>query len=116
MITDSNRSGLHRLVAALFIGLLFLAAPAMALELQEAKQKGLVGETTSGYIAVVGTGTPEIESLVDEINRKRRAEYERIARDNNIKLGDVEALAGKRAIEQSPKGHYVRPNGDWVRK
>ncbi len=116
MITDFNRTGLRRLVAALFIGLLVLAAPAMALDLQEAKQKGLVGETTSGYLAAVGAGTPEVESLVDEINRKRRAEYERIARENDIALGDVEALAGKRAIEESPKGHYVRPNGDWVRK
>lgn len=116
MFTDSNRSCLHRLAAAFFIGLLVLAAPAMALDLQEAKQKGLVGETASGYLAAVGAETPEVESLIEEINRKRRAEYKRIARENNIALGDVEALAGKRAIEESPRGHYVRPNGDWVRK
>ncbi len=75
-----------------------------------------MGETADGYLAAVGSPGSEVSNLIKEINRKRRAEYERIARQNNIDLSAVEALAGKKAIEKTPSGEYVRVDGEWRRK
>jgi uncharacterized protein len=99
------------LVAGLVFSLL-----AFALTLDVAKQQGLVGEQPSGYLGVVGKSTPELEALVRDINQKRRAAYENIASRNGTDISAVEQLAGKKAIEQTPSGYYVKmPAGDWVK-
>jgi uncharacterized protein YdbL (DUF1318 family) len=92
-----------------------LSLVAFGLELQDAKGQGLVGETASGYLEAVKPGA-EVNSLVREINGQRKAEYQRIASKNNIALSDVEALAGKKAIDKTPSGQYIKVNGSWVRK
>ena len=100
---------------ALFLALLF--SPGLwALELHDAKNQGLVGETLGGYLAPVGSVTPEISALVSSVNSQRKAEYQRIAQQNNIALKDVEALAGKKAIEKTPAGQYVNVTGQWQKK
>ncbi|GIX31760.1 MAG: hypothetical protein KatS3mg124_2232 [Porticoccaceae bacterium] len=95
--------------------LLAVALGAGALDLDEAKREGLVGETDSGYLAA-RVERPEVAALVAEINAERRREYERIARENGISLAAVEQLAARKAIERTPAGHYVRIGGQWRRK
>jgi len=92
-----------------------VALPAWAMSLDQAKIDGLVGEQASGYLGIVSPpGSREVRDLVENVNLRRRDEYERIAARNGIALLQVEQLAGKRAIERSPKGHFVRlPNGSW---
>ncbi|HEY8384834.1 MAG TPA: YdbL family protein [Porticoccaceae bacterium] len=108
---------LNRLfIPAVAFALLVTSSALWALDLHQAKSQGLVGETATGYIAPVGTATAEVTSLVNDINRQRKAEYERIAAKNNISVKDVEALAAQKAIEKTPAGQYVRTNGQWVRK
>lgn len=105
-----------KLLKMLFIlPLMMLAFSAAAIELDQAKEQGLVGEQTDGYLGIVKSaeGVPD---LVKEINAKRKSKYEQLARQNNIKLEQVEALAGKKAIEKTQAGHYVFVNGDWVKK
>lgn len=93
-----------------------LGQPAWALDLQDAKAKGLVGETGSGYLEAVKGGSGEVKALVDSTNALRRKEYERIANKNGIALDKVEALAGKKAIEKTPMGQYVKSGGGWQKK
>lgn len=100
---------------ALLWALLF-STSLWALELHDAKNQGLVGETLNGYLAPVGSVTPEISALVNTVNSQRKAEYQRIAQQNKIAVKDVEALAGKKAIEKSPAGHYVNITGQWQKK
>ena len=102
-------------ISALAIVALVSSACALALDLQIAKQQGLVGETESGYLAVV-TGGAEAKQLVADINAQRRAEYERIAKQNGISVASVEALAGKKAIEKTPAGMLVNVGGQWQKK
>ena len=99
-------------IAALF---LMFAAGGYAMDLQSAKKSGLVGETPSGYLAVV-KASPEAKSLVDSVNAKRKQEYQDIAKRNNIALKDVEQLAGKKAIDKTPAGQFVQVGGKWVKK
>ncbi len=109
-------------IRSLFLVLLVLTAlpvasgHAQSLSLQQAQQQGFVGEQQDGYLGIV-TQAPGVQALVDDINLKRRQIYRDIARKNNINLQAVEALAGKKAIENAGSGEMVQGNGgQWVKK
>jgi uncharacterized protein YdbL (DUF1318 family) len=92
-----------------------LPALAHAVTLEEAKRQGLVGEDASGYLAaVVARPDKAVRTLIADVNARRRAEYERIAAQNGVDVEDVEKVAGRKAIEMTEPGNYVRlPGEDW---
>jgi uncharacterized protein YdbL (DUF1318 family) len=106
-----------------FCSLLFaMSLPLMAMDLQQAmsglgvaKTQGLVGEQPDGYLGVV-TKSGNADEIVKLINDARRAEYQRLAKDNNIALPDVEAIAGQKAMEKTQSGQYVQVNKKWMKK
>ena len=106
-----------------FCGLLLaLSIPLMAMDLQQAmsvlsaaKNQGLVGEQPDGYLGVVAK-SGNADDIVKLINDARRAEYQRVAKDNSIALPDVEAIAGQKAMEKTPSGQYVQVNKKWMKK
>ena len=104
-----------RRVLAMFTLLGVMAAPAFALELGDAKEAGLVGETHTGYLAAVSDSS-EVSALVNSINAQRKAHYQQIARKNGISLDAVEARAGKKAIENSAGGAFIDIGNGWQRK
>ena len=104
------------LLSILLCAFLLSAIPIMAIDLQTAKAKGLVGETPTGYLAPVSSPTPEIKQLIDSINTKRKAEYQKVATQNSTSLQAVELLAGKKTNEKSAPGHYVKIGGAWKKK
>lgn len=90
---------------------------AMAMDLDTAKARGLVGETRTGYLAAVVTTSPEANAVVEDINAKRRAEYARIAAANNQDIRVIEKLAAQKAYEMTPSGQYLKDaGGNWVKK
>lgn len=104
------------------MAVLCLAMPALAMELEEAKdrldsakQQGLVGETPTGYLDVVKPDS-DAQAVVDAINQARREEYARIAEKHDIPVTQVETVAGKKALEKTPAGQYILVEGEWVRK
>jgi uncharacterized protein YdbL (DUF1318 family) len=103
---------------SLLLALHFLAPLDLsALSLDEAKTKGLVGETVAGYLAPVGPASAEVAELVRDVNSKRKQKYFEIAQRNGTAMSAVEALAGKKAIAETGKDRYVeeRP-GAWKKK
>jgi len=90
--------------------------PLLALTLDEAKAKGLVGEKSNGYLGVVAEGHAEAQALVSEINHKRRQAYQEIASREKANLRAVETLAGEKAIEKTRPGNMVEGPGGWVKK
>lgn len=101
---------------ALIIAGMTFSALAFSLDLGAAKASGLVGEQPDGYLAAVSTATPEVTALINDINAKRKAVYADIAQRNGTAVDAVEQLAGKKAIEKTPAGQYVRtPAGEWVK-
>lgn len=101
---------------------LCLSLPAYALDLNQAmsalgdaKASGQLGEQPNGYLGVVSAGG-QAEEIARLINQARRAEYQKVAQSNGIALGDVEAIAGKKAIDRTPGGQFIQVNGQWVRK
>lgn len=94
-----------------------VTSSAHALNLDEAKISGLVGEQTNGYLAaVIFQPTPEVLSLVNDINGKRKEAYQNIAQKNGTALAEVEKLAAEKAFEKTLSGHYLKVNGQWMKK
>ncbi|MBB1294002.1 MAG: hypothetical protein ACJAVX_000009 [Pseudoalteromonas rhizosphaerae] len=92
-----------------------LSFSAWAISLDDAKNQGLVGEDSSGYLGLV-VQNAEAKAVVDEINAKRKAQYLKLAKKNNLSLSQVEALAAAKTIEKTQSGHFVEVNGEWVKK
>lgn len=108
-------------IASLLL-LLSLSAPALAMNLNEAmsalgdaKASGLIGETPSGYLGVV-KADGQADEIARLINQARRSEYQKLAAQNGIQLGDVETIAGQKAIDKTPAGQYIQQQGQWRRK
>jgi hypothetical protein len=88
----------------------------LALSLEEAKSKGLVGEKADGYLGVVNATDAEAHAVVKEINLKRQQAYDEIAKRNGTAMSAVEALAGEKAIQNTRAGHYVQSPTGWTKK
>jgi uncharacterized protein YdbL (DUF1318 family) len=111
----SRRTFLAAVVTA--VALAATALPAAALSLGDAKAQGLVGEQADGYLGVVGSGPPEARQLANDVNAERRKEYEGIAKKRGVEAAAVAALAGKKLVERTPQGQFVRgSDGRWVKK
>jgi uncharacterized protein YdbL (DUF1318 family) len=91
-------------------------AAASAEGLGSLKADGIVGERADGYLGLVKSEvSPEVKQLVDSINARRKAEYQRIATNNQISLADVEVLAGRKAMEKTAPGEWIYEHS-WRRK
>ena len=93
-----------------------IESPVLALSLEEAKMKGLVGEKTNGYLGAVIPPDTEARALLEDVNQKRRRAYEDIAKRNRTNVQAVEALAGEKAIENTRLGNFVEGPGGWIKK
>lgn len=109
---------MKQLIVTLVVTLFALTGGhALGADLDQAKQQGLIGERADGYLGLVQAAVPEdVAQLVKSINNKRRTEYERIANANKIDVEQVQALAGKKAIEKTEPGGWVMRNGGWQQK
>lgn len=112
---------LYKRIASLLL-LLSLSLSAAALDLNQAmsalgnaKASGQLGEMPNGYLGVVKPEGQAAE-IARLINQARRAEYQKLASQNGIALSDVEAIAGQKAIDKTPAGHYIQVQGKWLRK
>ncbi len=95
---------------------LLLATQAMAQRdpaYASARAQGQIGEQTDGYLGIVGTATPELRALINNINIQRKAAYTRSAAAG----ATVEQFAftsGCNLIEKTEPGEkYQAPDGGW---
>lgn len=96
-----------------------LSSAAFAMDLDSAKAQGLIGEQQNGYVGLVTTSpSSDLKNLVDDINARRRAAYEKVAAQTaGAKLSDVEKLAAAKLIARTPSGQVVQDaDGKWVKK
>jgi uncharacterized protein YdbL (DUF1318 family) len=87
-----------------------------AVTLEQAKTQGQIGETLSGYLAVI-QADPEAAALVQQINEQRRQQYQILAQRNGVSLSEIEHLAGKKLIDHAKQGEWVQGvNQQWRQK
>lgn len=113
-MTRLTRTLSHLLSAVALLG--FVAAPAAALSLDEAKSKGLLGERSDGYVGVVDGGSDAAKKLAKDVNRKRRKRYQEIADQRGASVEDVAALAGAKLVKRASSGEYVNDGSGWTKK
>jgi uncharacterized protein len=105
-----------KLIAA-GLALAGLATPALAQRdpaYASARAAGQVGERVDGYLGVVGTASPAVQAIVNDINIKRRALYAERAKAANATLDEYALTAGCQAILATKPGEkYQAPDGSW---
>lgn len=95
---------------------LMVSFSSFAIELPDAKEQGLIGEQNNGLLGVVES-SPEVETLVKEINERRLGKYSQIAKKNSMTLEQVSLLAGEKTMKKTPAGQYIQnSSGQWVVK
>jgi uncharacterized protein YdbL (DUF1318 family) len=111
-----HRNNIIGVVTLLFAFL--LSCSAYAADLSSAKQAGLIGEQSNGYLGFVSGAIPaDVRALVIDVNQKRKSHYQAIANKNALPLAKVEVLAGKKAIAKTLKQQFIRlPSGQWKHK
>ena len=106
---------IRQFVAALLLVLAFQGA--WAVDIQTAKEQGLVGEANTGFLAAVGTPSAEVRDLITEVNAKRKAEFERTAKKTGATLVQVRARFYELAVQRTEPGHYYQDaSGSWKKK
>ena len=102
---------------ALLISMIAVSV-AVASPLTKPKADGLIGEQANGYIGLVRQDVPsDIRKLVNDVNAKRKAGYQKIATKQGTSLKDVERVGGNTAIEKTLRGNFVRDaSGAWRKK
>lgn len=88
----------NSLVPALTLALC-LALPLAAVHaanLEQAKKQGTVCELPTGYLKPTGGATPDVKAMVNDINAKRKAEYERIAKQHKVTPEQVGQLTAQK--------------------
>lgn len=115
MIKHAFKQLLKPLILLTFI--FGLANGAWALSLNDAKAQGLVGEQSNGYLGLVNNSNATAKSLVDDINRKRRAAYADKAKKAGVELKIMEFRIGERLQQRAGKGEFIQLNsGQWQQK
>lgn len=84
-----------RWIAPVMLALALFAVPASALDLAQARSQGLVKETASGYLVAVKPSA-EVNKLVKNVNKGRKAAYQKLANDTGAPLSAVEQRAGEK--------------------
>ncbi|MGF1734382.1 YdbL family protein [Photobacterium satsumensis] len=102
----------------LFFLSFFLAFSAFAIDLQQAKDQGLVGEANTGLIApITARPSKEVRSLVSNINTRRTNAFKKISVSHGLTVKEVGHIAHKKAIEKtSPGNYYQDSSGKWIKK
>ena len=97
---------------------LFISFSVFALDLQQAKSQGLVGEANTGLIApMTARPSTEVKRLVSDVNTRRTNRFKKIAVSHGLTVKEVGHLAHKKAIEKTSPGHYYQDtSGKWIKK
>ena len=110
-----------RRLVCVFLMLVPLAA--FALTLDEARQQGVVGEDWTGYVAAVSPNpSKEVQAVVADVNDKRRAVYEQVAKQTStasdpVSADDVAKVGAPKVFDKAAPGTYLRLEGQaWKKK
>ncbi|MFP6808004.1 MAG: DUF1318 domain-containing protein [Pseudomonadales bacterium] len=83
------------LTRSIFLFIAMTIMPAIASPLDDARKAGQVMEMPNGYVMAQGQVPSNVNTLVTDINKRRRDAYEKIARENGISAKQVAAESYK---------------------
>lgn len=100
------------------IALVFLLQNGWAIDLDSAKDQGLVGEANTGYLAAVKTpASAEVQALIADVNAKRKAHFQSTAEKTGTTMAQVSNRFYELAVQKTAPGHYYQDrDGSWLTK
>ena len=99
--------------AVLLAGVSTVALAQRNPEYQAAREAGQVGEQPDGYLGIVGTPTPALRALVNNINIQRKAKYTESAA-SGATVEQFAFTSGCNLILKTVPGEkYMTPDGAW---
>ena len=106
------------LVIAFFASAILAWGPADASPFDDYRAQGIIAERFDGYVELrAGDAPSDARQLVDEVNRKRRALYERRAKEQGVSAGKVGKVYATKILDGAPNGTYfVQLDGSYTRK
>jgi uncharacterized protein YdbL (DUF1318 family) len=111
---------MHRTFAMALAGglvLAGLATPALAQRdpaYQAARSAGQIGEKPDGYLGVVGSQSAAVQSMVSDLNIRRRENYAQKAQQQGVTLQEYAMTQGCVLIARTQPGEkYQDPSGAW---
>ncbi len=107
---------MKRILTAILLVLSMQAA--WAIDLNDAKAQGLVGEARTGYLAAVEKPvSAEVKALIADVNAKRKAQFEKTAAKTGTTVLQVSNRFYELAVQKTRPGHYVQEaSGRWKKK
>ena len=87
-------------------------------QLNELKQKGVLGENNHGYIEVISAGS-EAQSVADDENHDRKIIYETIAEQHNLSgaMDTIESVFAQEQRDRAKAGDKIQDeSGRWMTK
>jgi uncharacterized protein YdbL (DUF1318 family) len=107
---------MKHLIATLL--LLLALQNAWAIDIDDAKSQGLVGEATNGYLAAVkAPANAEVQTLITEVNAKRTAQFKKAAAKTGATVEQVRYRFYEIAVERTESGNFYQDkNGGWKKK
>ncbi len=80
---------------------------------EAAREAGQVGDKVDGYLGIVGSATPALQSMVNDINIRRKAAYTKRAA-NSASVEQFAFVSGCNLIARTAPGEkYQAPDGSW---
>ncbi|OAN62201.1 YdbL family protein [Sphingomonas sp. TDK1] len=81
---------------------------------QAARQQGQVGEQPDGYLGIVGSATPALQAIVNNINIQRKRQYTQQAAASST-VEQMAFVTGCNLILRTAPGEkYRAPDGRWL--
>lgn len=105
-----------RVAAAILLLIATGATPASALDLDQARAAGQIGERADGLVgAVAANANADVAALVATINQARLEAYKALAQKEGTPLEAVQTVAGERQLQAAARnGWYVMDaSGRW---
>jgi len=117
MATFTHRTLAKALAGGLVLASLAVSVPALAQRdpaYQAARASGQVGEKPDGYLGVVGSQSAAVQSMVSDLNIRRRENYAQKAQEQGVTLQEYAITQGCILIARTSTGEkYQAPDGSW---
>jgi uncharacterized protein YdbL (DUF1318 family) len=107
----------HMLFTAALAAAALAATPALAQRdpaYAAARAAGQVGEQPDGYLGIVGTATPELRALVNNLNIQRKKQYTDQAAAGSTVQQMAFVTGCNLILRTAPGEKYQAPDGRWL--
>ena len=85
--------------------------------LLQAKDQGVVGEGTDGFVYVRDSGSEKIAKMVADENEDRKILFKAMSSKTGGSVEEVANKFSKALVQKSKKGHWFRKSsGEWMQR